>query len=97
GAIAVPLALLFGVEALEYRLHAAGVRAIVTNAAGLAKVKQIAGRLPMLEAIISVDGADAGALDFGALASRPDPDFAPADTLADDPALMIFTSGTTGP
>ena len=34
GAIAVPLALLFGVEALEYRLHTAGVKAIVTNDAG---------------------------------------------------------------
>src|SRR5690606_1131141 len=54
-------------------------------------------RLPDLELIVSVDGAEAGALDFAALASRPDPDFAPADTLADDPALMIFTSGTTGP
>ena len=34
GAIAVPLALLFGVEALEYRLQTAGVKAVITNAAG---------------------------------------------------------------
>src|SRR5690606_30059548 len=34
GAIAVPLALLFGVEALEYRLETAGVKALVTNEAG---------------------------------------------------------------
>ncbi len=97
GAIAVPLALLFGVEALEYRLHAAGVRAVVTNASGLEKLKRIEARLPELEAIVCTDGADAGALAFGELSSRPDPDFAPADTLTDDPALMIFTSGTTGP
>ena len=38
GAIAVPLALLFGVEALEYRLQTAGVKLVVTNAAGAAKV-----------------------------------------------------------
>jgi acetyl-CoA synthetase len=97
GAIAVPLALLFGVEALEYRLHAAGVRVVVTNAAGLAKLKPIAGRLPALELIVSTDSADGGALDFEALCAPPDPDFAPVDTLAEDPALMIFTSGTTGP
>ncbi|MBX3532204.1 MAG: AMP-binding protein [Rhizobiaceae bacterium] len=97
GAIAVPLALLFGTEALEYRLHAAGVRVVVTNAAGLVKLKPIAGRLPALELIVSTDGAEAGALDFEALCASPDPDFAPADTLAEDPALMIFTSGTTGP
>ena len=38
GAIAVPLALLFGVEALEYRLQTAGVRLVVTNTAGAAKL-----------------------------------------------------------
>ena len=64
GAIAVPLALLFGVEALEYRLHAAGVKAVITNAAGLSKVARLAQRLPMLELLVSVDGAGEGAEDF---------------------------------
>ena len=45
GAIALPLALLFGVEAIEYRMQTAGVRAIVTNAAGLAKLRPVSGRL----------------------------------------------------
>jgi acetyl-CoA synthetase len=97
GAIAVPLALLFGVEALEYRLQAAGVAAVVTNAAGLAKLKGIAGRLPELKTIISTDGAEGDALEFGKLVAGGDPAFAAEDTGPDDPALMIFTSGTTGP
>jgi acetyl-CoA synthetase len=38
GAIAVPLAILFGVDAIAYRLQDAGVAAVVTNSAGLAKI-----------------------------------------------------------
>ena len=52
GAVAVPLALLFGVEALEYRLQTAGVKAVITSAAGHAKIAKISGRLPGLEQII---------------------------------------------
>ena len=97
GAIAVPLALLFGIEALEYRLHTAGVSAIITNGAGLAKVRRIAGRLPLLGLIVSIDGDDAEAVGFDRLLGEPVGDFAPVDSGPDDPALMIFTSGTTGP
>ncbi len=97
GAIAVPLALLFGVEALEYRLQTAGVRAIVTNAAGLARLSRIAARLPALEAVVSVEGRSGAALDFEALVRSGSPAFEAVDTTPDDPAMMIFTSGTTGP
>jgi|SRR5690606_36235340 acetyl-CoA synthetase len=97
GAIAVPLALLFGAEALEYRLLTAGVSAIVTNAAGLARLRGIAAPLPDLATIVSTDGADAGALDFDRLIADGSDDFEAEDTGPDDPALMIFTSGTTGP
>ncbi|WP_265517557.1 acyl-CoA synthetase [Nitratireductor luteus] len=97
GAVAVPLALLFGTEALEYRLQTAGVRAVVTNEAGLAKVRAVAGRISGLEAIISVDGADREARDFHRLIADADADFEAVETGPDDPAMMIFTSGTTGP
>ncbi len=97
GAIAVPLALLFGVEALEYRLQTARVKAIVTTSAGLAKVSRIAGRLPDLGLVVSVDGSEGVAAGFDALLRSASGDFAPADTTPDDPAMMIFTSGTTGP
>lgn len=95
GAIAVPLALLFGVEALEYRLQTAGVKLVVTNAAGAAKLSPIGGRLPGLDgiAVVGSDGAD----DFGRMVAANSQDFVAEDTGPDDPALMIFTSGTTGP
>jgi acetyl-CoA synthetase len=46
GAVALPLAALFGVDALGYRLRDAGASALITNAAGLAKVTEIRADLP---------------------------------------------------
>ncbi|WP_457585372.1 AMP-binding protein [Ensifer canadensis] len=98
GAIALPLALLFGVEALEYRLHDAGVAAIVTNAFGHERVAAIRGRLPDLRLVVLTGGESvAGTLDFAELASGDAEGFVAADTTPDDAALMIYTSGTTGP
>lgn len=97
GAIAVPLAALFGVDALSYRLENSGARAVVTNAAGLAKLAEIRGKLPDLKLVLSIDGADDGTLGFHDTIARAAADFTPADTGPDDPALMIYTSGTTGP
>lgn len=97
GAIAVPLALLFGVEALEYRLHAAGVKALVTNAQGLGKVAGLTGRLPMLDLLVSIDGDEGAGVDFHRVIADADPRFEVEETGPDDPAMMIFTSGTTGP
>ncbi|ADZ68608.1 AMP-binding protein [Polymorphum gilvum] len=96
GAIAVPLAALFGVEALTYRLTDSGARAIVTNAAGLEKLAGLRGRLPDLRLVVSIDGAGAGAEGFETLLGRASDRFETVATTPDDPALMIYTSGTTG-
>lgn len=97
GAIAVPLALLFGAEALDYRLRASGARVLVTNAFGLERMKEIGERPAALEHIVSTDGEAPGVLGFDALTTAQPPVFEIAATGPDTPALMIFTSGTTGP
>ncbi|MCY0148669.1 AMP-binding protein [Hoeflea sp. G2-23] len=96
GAIAVPLALLFGVEAIKHRLSTSGAKALVTTAIGREKVKTISEELPALETII-VAGGDAGSdEDFEALENNHSDAVIENATRAEDPALMIFTSGTTG-
>ena len=97
GAIALPLALLFGVEALEYRLRDAGAAAIVTNRFGHEKVAAIRGRLPQLKTVVLVGADGPDTIGFAGLAQTPARDFGAADTTPDDPAMMIYTSGTTGP
>lgn len=96
GAIALPLAGAFGPEALNYRLSDSGTRALITDAAGLAKVAPLRAALPDLAVVISLDGADGDALGYADLLAAASPDFTAVDTGADDPALMIYTSGTTG-
>jgi acetyl-CoA synthetase len=94
--IAVPLAILFGQDALSYRLQNSGVKAIITNAQGLTKLSLVRDNLPEMMLVLSVDGAGDGALDFHKTLAKASTDFTAEDTAADDPALMIFTSGTTG-
>jgi acetyl-CoA synthetase len=97
GAIALPLAILFGNEAISYRLKDSGARALITNARGLEKLAGARAALPDLELVLSIDGPAAGAEDFHAVLARAAGDFTPAATTSDDPALMVYTSGTTGP
>jgi acetyl-CoA synthetase len=96
GAIALPLAILFGVDALSYRLQNAGAKAVVTNAAGLVKLNEMRAELPGIEFVISIDGPGDSALGFQETIAKASSNFTAVDTTPDDPALMIFTSGTTG-
>jgi acetyl-CoA synthetase len=95
-AIALPLAMLFGVDAIAYRLQNSGAKVLITNAQGLAKLAAIRSELPDLTLVLSLDGAGEGAAGFHETVARGASDFTPEATAPDDPALMIYTSGTTG-
>jgi acetyl-CoA synthetase len=94
--VALPIAILFGPDALSYRLQNSGAKALLTNAQGLAKLAEVRGEVPGLACVLSIDGASDGAFGFADLIARASSDFTPVDTAADDPAMMIYTSGTTG-
>ena len=96
GGIALPLAVLFGVDALSFRLQNSGATALITNAQSVERIAEIRKDLPDLKLVLSLDGAADGALDFFATLSRASSDFTPVDTEASDPAMMVYTSGTTG-
>ncbi|HSE77504.1 MAG TPA: acyl-CoA synthetase, partial [Alphaproteobacteria bacterium] len=97
GLIAVPLFVLFGEDALEYRLKNSSAAALVTDTANLPKIAAIRRRLPDLKLILVVGGKGEDAtLGFAAAVADASDSYSPVPTLADDPALIIFTSGTTG-
>ena len=98
GAIVLPLATLFGPEALEYRLRDAGVRVAVTDAETLDRLLGVQSAYPGLEHVVCVDAAEADRVhDYRRLLERESDHFDPVATAGEDPALLIYTSGTTGP
>ena len=96
GAIAVPLFVLFGPDALEYRLRDSGARALITDRDGLEKVLPLRSGLPELKSLISLADAPSPVLSYRDLLEKASASFSPADTRPDDPAVIIYTSGTTG-
>jgi acetyl-CoA synthetase len=97
GAVALPLAILFGVDALAYRLQNSGAKAVITSHQGLPKVNEARTEAPGVQLVLSIDGPGDGALGFHETLARAAAAFTPVDTTPDDPAMMIYTSGTTGP
>jgi acetyl-CoA synthetase len=98
GAIALPLATLFGPEALAYRLGNAGAKIVVTDSQNVERLIEVKRNLPELEHVLCVDRVDAdGVLDFQRLLARESESFDPVRTSAEEGALLIYTSGTTGP
>lgn len=96
GAIAVPMAMLFGQEGLLYRLQNSGACAVVLSQQSVSKITSIVDCIPKLRSVISVDGGE-GVIDLSIELAGCDESFTSLDTAIDDPALMIYTSGTTGP
>ena len=97
GAIALPLALLFGADSLEYRLRDSGAAAVITNAFGHSKLAGIIARLPDLVHVIITGQAIAGSPMLEEIMADQPTTFDVVESSKDDPALMIYTSGTTGP
>jgi acetyl-CoA synthetase len=97
GAVVLPIATLFGPDALAYRLENSGAKALLTNAQGLAKLSEVRAQVTNLACVLSVDGKADGAVGFADELAHASSDFTPVDTSAEDPAMMIYTSGTTGP
>ncbi|MDJ0776761.1 MAG: acyl-CoA synthetase [Gammaproteobacteria bacterium] len=96
GAVSLPLAILFGPEALEYRLRDSGARVAITHASRYDDLHALQPELPDLRHVVGC-GCGAASSEFWGLLERGDDNFDMVPTLADDPACLIYTSGTTGP
>ena len=98
GAVAVPLTVLFGPDALAYRLGHAQCKLAICDSTSLDNVLTVRGQLPLLKTIVACAGAShAAAIDWNDLLRRGSTEVTVAATSADDAALIIYTSGTTGP
>lgn len=98
GAIAMPLSMLFGPEALEYRLADSASRIALVDESGIANLRAARPACPALEHVIAVGAAQGqGDLDWTDALLRESDRLTPVKTTGDDAAVLIYTSGTTGP
>ena len=110
GAIAVPLYTGYGAEAIERRLVDAGATALVTahgftrrgRIISLARLAAaVKARVAALRTLIIVDDPEqsdfpAEALRWRDVEANGDPGLEPHPTAANDPFLILYTSGTSG-
>ena len=96
GAVVLPLSNLSGPEVLEQRLRDAQVRVAIFDALAAKNLFSTLNRCPSLKQLISIDVEDHRVLHWRALLMRQPLTFKAIPTKASDPALLLYTSGTTG-
>lgn len=103
GAIPIPTTDMMQAKDLEFRARHSGAACIFTTPEGAERFDEIAGNCPELTRRVVVDplgrsGIErrTGWLGYERLLERAAADLAAADLAADDPAIMYYTSGTTG-
>ena len=92
GAVYQPLFTAFGPKAIEHRLEQSGACVVVTDAQNRAKLDDVHG----CPTIITVKARE-GELDFQQCLDAAADGCEPVMRCGDDPFLLMFTSGTTGP
>jgi acetyl-CoA synthetase len=97
GAIAMPLSVLFGPDALEYRLQHSQARLALVEAASHDNVAGIRANCPHLKTVIAIDCGAADTLDWQREMAFAPAQFDAVATKSSDAALLVYTSGTTGP
>jgi len=98
GAVAMPLSMLFGPDALEYRLQDSDAVVAICDESSIASLKAIRGNCPALRTVIAAGSAQGqGDIDYGSALAAQKGVFTAVKTKAEEGAILIYTSGTTGP
>ncbi len=92
----MPLSILFGPEALEFRLRDSEAVLAIGDEASTGALQGVRGCCPALRGVAGFGAAAQADLDADVAMAAASPAFTLVDTLADDPAVLIYTSGTTG-
>ena len=97
GAVFCPLFSAFGPEPIRSRMEIGGANAIVTSGRLYSrKLKTLRQGLPDLHQVYLTDGAHDSAADLASLMRNASETFETEPMDPEDPALLHFTSGTTG-
>ena len=96
GAVLVPLSPQLGTDALAIRLRDAEARSIIADAGAAPELATIMDHCPEVQQLIALDFQNDHTLSWRSLQARESPVFRPIPTRADEPAILLYTAGTTG-
>jgi acetyl-CoA synthetase len=95
GAILLSMSVLYGDSGIEHRLEDSGAKALVTDTANRHRIPD-----GLAEIVFVMDAGDgereSGDVDFKDAMEKASDRYEVADTAADDPAQLYYSSGTTG-
>jgi acetyl-CoA synthetase len=98
GAVAMPLSMLFGPDALAYRLQHSEARLALVDESAIGNLLAARAECPLLQTVVAVGAAQGqGDADWAPLLAREPATFTALATHAEEAAVLIYTSGTTGP
>jgi acetyl-CoA synthetase len=98
GAVSVPLTVLFGRDALQYRLADSDAVAVVVDPSVRETIDEIRDDCPALEHVIELGTSVAGDAEaYESLLSSHEPGFDPVDSTPETESAVMYTSGSTGP
>ena len=97
GAIAVPLSMLFGADALEYRINDSDAVVAIVDEVSEPALRQIQSHCPNLRHILAIAGVFIVSAAIKNIANNSFTSKFQVTTKASDGAILIYTSGTTGP
>ncbi len=98
GAVAMPLSMLFGPEALAYRLQDSDAVLALVDGATVDNVLAVRGQCPALRCVVGLgDAASRCDVDYTSAMAAQKRRFEAVNTKAEEAAVLIYTSGTTGP
>lgn len=96
GAIAAPLSQLYGPDAVAHVLADCGAKVIVTEGELWRRLAAVGSGCGAIGKVIASGGCEVGQLSFDEALETDGEGFVPDATGAEDPALLLYTSGSTG-
>ncbi|MEC5213979.1 acetyl-CoA synthetase [Polaromonas sp. CG_9.5] len=97
GAVAMPLSMLFGPEALAFRLQDSETVVAICDESSIASVNSVRAACPALRSVVAAgQAAGQGDVDYAAAVAAHQRAFTAVKTRSEEAAVLIYTSGTTG-
>ncbi len=96
GAVLVPLSPQLGTDALGVRLRDAEARSIIADSGAAPELATILEQCPSVQQLVALDFQNDHTLSWRTLQARESTELQLTATKAADPAILLYTAGTTG-